>query len=98
LSSLAGLRLETVDEGLQMLALGLLFLRGCGIERLPFGALARERGITAAIERELARIDVQDPVDRIVEQIAVMAYHDHGARIAREMVGQPQRALEIEIV
>ena len=98
LARLAGLRLEAVDEGLQMLALGLLLLGDRGVERLTFGALARERRVAAAIERELAGIEMQDPVDRIVEQVAVVADDDHGARIAREMIGQPQRAFEIEIV
>jgi hypothetical protein len=41
---------------------------------------------------------MQDLVDRGVEQIAVMADDDHGARIVRQMVLQPQRAFEIEIV
>ena len=41
---------------------------------------------------------MQDPVDRIVEQIAVVADDDDGARIARQMVGKPERAFKIEIV
>ena len=68
LTRLAGFRLEPIDEGLQMLALGLLLLGDRGVERLTFGALARESRVAAAIERELAGIDVQDPFDRIVEQ------------------------------
>ena len=72
-----------------MLALGLLLLRRCGVERLPLGALARKRRVAAAIERELAAIEVQYPIDRVVEQVAVVADDDDGARIARQMVGQP---------
>ena len=55
LPRLGGLGLEAVDEGLQVLALGLLLLRGRCVERLPLGALARERGIAAAIERRACR-------------------------------------------
>ena len=41
---------------------------------------------------------MQDRVDRVVEQVAVMADDEHGVRIAREVVLQPQRAFEVEIV
>ena len=41
---------------------------------------------------------MQDLVDRGIEQVAVMADDDHRARIVRQMVFQPQRAFEIEIV
>ena len=60
--------------------------------------LPLERGIVAAVDRELATLDVQDGVDRLVKEIAVVADHDHGARIVRQMVFKPQRAFEIEIV
>ena len=81
-----------------MLALGLLLLGDRGVERLALRALPREGRVAAAIKRELAGIDVQDPFDRIVEQVAVVADDNYGARIAREMIGQPQRAFEVEIV
>src|SRR3569623_617002 len=41
---------------------------------------------------------MQDLIDRGVEQIAVMADADDRARIVREMVLEPERAFEIEIV
>ena len=41
---------------------------------------------------------MQDLVDRRVQQVAVVADDDHGARIVREMVLEPQRTLEVEIV
>src|SRR6185295_12858146 len=84
LPRLGRLGLEAIDERLQVLALGFLLFRMLGIERLLLGALARERRVAAAIEDELAAIDVQDPVDRVVKQVAVVADDDHGARIARE--------------
>ena len=37
-------------------------------------------------------------VDRGVEQIAVVADHDNGMRIVREVVLEPERAFEVEIV
>ena len=98
LARLRGLGLEAIDEGLQPLALVGLPLGVLGVEHLARGALLLERGIGALVERQLAAIEVQDLVDRGVEQVAVMADHDHGARIMRQMVFQPQRAFEIEIV
>ena len=74
------------------------FLASLSVERLALAALALERRIAAAIERELAGLEMQDPIDRVVEQVAVVADHDHGVRIAREVILQPERAFEIEIV
>ena len=98
LAGLGGLRLEAVDEGLQPLALVGLALGVLGVQHLARGALFLERGIGALVERQLAAIEVQDLVDRGVEQVAVVADHDHGARIVGQMVFQPQRAFEVEIV
>ena len=98
LARLGGLGLEAVDEGLQPLALRLLLLGELEVERLALAALALERRVAAAVERQLAAVEVQDPIDRIVEQVAVVADDDHGARIARQMVLEPQRAFEVEIV
>ena len=98
LARLGGLGAEAVDEGLQVLALQLLLLGELGVEHLALGALALERRVAAAIERQLAAVEMQDRVDRVVEQVAVVADHDHGARIARQMVVEPERAFEVEIV
>src|SRR6202035_608202 len=65
---------------------------------LALPPLALERGVAAAVERELSTVEVQDPVDRVVEKIAIVADDDHRARIAREVLLQPQGAFEVEIV
>ena len=62
------------------------FLVDLLVERLPFAALALEGRIAAAIERELAALEMQDRVDRVVEQVAVVADDDHRVRIARQIV------------
>ena len=41
---------------------------------------------------------MDDRVDRGVEKIAIVADHDDGARIAREIALEPERAFEVEIV
>ena len=69
-----------------------------GVEHFARRALLLERGVGSLVERQLAAIEMQDLVDRGVEQVAVVADDDHGARIVRQMVLEPQRALEIEIV
>src|SRR5665647_1124145 len=98
---LAGFRslgLEAVDEGLQALAFVGLALGVLGVEHFAHRALFFERGVGALVERQLAAIEMQDLVDRGIEQVAVMADDDHGAGVVRQMVFQPQRALEVEIV
>ena len=41
---------------------------------------------------------MQDLVDRAFQQVAVVADHDHRARVIRKMILEPQRAFQIEIV
>jgi hypothetical protein len=98
LARFRGFGLEAVDEGLQAGALGFLALDGLGVEQLARGALLLEGGVSALVERELAALQMQDLVDRALQEVAVVADHDHGARIMREMILEPQRALEVEIV
>ena len=68
------------------------------VERLALAALALERGVAAAIERERSRFEMQDPIDCFVEEVAVVADHDHRARIARDMSSSHSVAFEIEVV
>src|SRR5262249_6591150 len=98
LARLCGLGAEAIDEGLQPLALRLLLLGELAIERLPFATLTLELAVAAAIEGELPRGQVEDPVDSVVEQIAVVADDDDRARISRDMALEPKRGLEIEII
>ena len=54
--------------------------------------------VAATVERELGALEMQDPVDRGVEQVAIVADDDDGVRIARDVLFEPQRGFEIEIV
>ena len=90
---------ETVDERLHVLALGVLL--GAQLARcsdLLLAVLPLEGIVAAAPEGELAVDQVDDRIDRRVEQVAVVADDDHRARIAREIALQPQRAFEVEVV
>jgi hypothetical protein len=41
---------------------------------------------------------MQDPIERIIEQVAIMTDDDYGVRIAREMVLKPKRTFQVEVV
>ena len=60
--------------------------------RLPLVPLPLESVVAAGIERELAPLEMQDVVDDIVEQIALVADHDEAAAIGLEEILQPQPA------
>ena len=63
---------EALDERLQMLTLRLLLLQQLQLQRLPLGALPFELAVAAAIDGELALIEMDDRIDRLVEKVAVM--------------------------
>ena len=98
LAGFRGLGLEAIDEGLQAFAFVGLPSGMLGIEQFARGALLLERGIAALVEGKFAAIEMQDLVDRRLEQIAVVTDDDDGARIVGEMVFQPERAFEVEVV
>ena len=62
------------------------------------GKLALELVVAAAPEGQLLLVEMHDRVDRAVEQVAVVRDQQHGMRIFRDIVLQPQRAFEVEIV
>ncbi len=86
------------DIILELLAFGLLFRARRGELRLALGALALERVVAARIERQLAAIEVEDVIDDVVEEIALVA-DDHDRRgIRLEEILEPQHRFEIEVV
>src|SRR6185312_14139400 len=98
LARLCRLGAKAVDEGLQVLALRLLLLGELLVEQLPLAPLLLVGRIAAAPERERLLLEREDVPDGTIEQVAVVADHDQSRRIAREMLLQPQRAFEVEIV
>src|SRR5262249_43266555 len=97
LARLGGLGAEPIGEGGAALALGLLLLGELEVERLALAALALEGGVATAIERELSPLEMENPIDRMIEEIAVVADEDHAARITGDMLLEPQRGFEVEI-
>ena len=98
LPRLRGLGAEAVDEGLHVLARGFLLDAALLLQLALLGALALELVVAAAPEGQLLLVEMDDRVDGAVEQVAVVADQQHGVRIARDVVLQPQRAFEVEIV
>ncbi len=96
--ALVALARKRSTKAVSRLRCGVLLLGETEVEREALVALALEGGVVAAIEGELAAVEMQDRIDRGIQEIAVVADHDHGARIARDVVFEPQGAFEVEIV
>ena len=98
LRRLAGLRAEPVDETLQMGPLGLLLVARGGLQPQLFAPAPFEIVVPARVEIELALAHMEDGVDRIVQQLAVVADDQSGVRVLLEPGFEPKSALEIEII
>ena len=81
-----------------MAALLLLLLDELHLQHLLLAALAFEAGVIAAPQGQPGIVEVEDVIGHFVEQVAVMADDEHGRGIMGEIVDQPERAFEIEIV
>ena len=81
LGGLAGLGAETVDVALQVGAARVDLASAGLLQAQLLLELALERVVAAGIEGELAVLQVQDVVDRVVEQLAVVADDDGVAGI-----------------
>ena len=79
---------------------GLRFLRSPrgGLLGHAFGALFFKGIISAGVQRQLAALQMQDVIDNIVQQIALVADDDQRAGIGLQEILQPQRRLQIEVV
>ena len=98
LAGFGGLCLEPIDEGFEMFALIGLLLLHLLQNGLLLGALLLKIVVAAFVERQLGLIEVENLIDRLVQQIAIMADDQHGMGISFEIIHQPKRAFEIEIV
>ena len=98
LRRLAGLGAEAVDEALKVGALGLLLDARGGLLTGLLGDPALEIVVAAGVEVQLALAQVQDGVDRRVQQLAIVADDDGAVRILAQPRLEPHRAFEVEIV
>ena len=98
LPGLGGLGAEPVDEGLHVLALRVLLFLGLLLQHHGFAPLPVETVIAAAVEGQLAPVQMHDGINRLVEEVAVVRDQQHLMRIARHIAFQPQCSFQIEIV
>ena len=98
---LAGLRLvgrEAADEVLQFLDLLLGLLVLVLYELLDELAGLVPEVVVADVHLYLAVVYVHDVRADVVEEVAVVADHEHGALVVHEEVLEPDDALEVEVV
>ena len=76
----------------------LLLPQRLALQRLLLAALALEARVAAAPQREPGAFEMQDVIGDVVEQVAVVADDEDRRRAGLEVVGEPQRALEVEVV
>jgi hypothetical protein len=83
------------DIVLQLRALRILRCLGRRKLSRALGALPLERVVAAGVKRHLPALQMQNMVDHIVQQIALMADHHHHRRIAFEKAFEPERRFEV---
>ena len=98
LLGLAGFGLETVDEGLHVIAPGLLLLGHRRLQRAFLSALAGELVVGALVIGQLAVFEVQDAAHGAVQQAAVVADDQHRMGVFRQIAFQPERPFKVEVV
>ncbi len=98
LGRLAGLRLEAVDEALQMRALGLFLVMRDLLLPQMFDALAFEIGVATDIQLGGATMQVQGVGGHVVEKFAVMRNQQQRARVLEQPLLQPQHRIHVQVV
>ena len=68
------------------------------LDRLLFAPLLLEAGVVPGPQRQLGMVQVQDVVADGIQQLTVVADDEDGRRVALEVLDEPERAFEIEIV
>ncbi|MCY1419210.1 hypothetical protein D9M71_347940 [compost metagenome] len=81
-----------------MRALRLLLLVGLLLLRQAFGAGALEGRVAAAVERQLALLQVHHMIDHRIEEITVVGDQQQGAGVALEPLFQPEDRIQVEVV
>jgi len=79
-------------------AFGLLLGAGRRLQPRLFRAPPLEIVVAAGVEIELALAQVQNGVDRVVQELAVVADDQRGVRIFLQPRFEPKRALEVEVI
>src|SRR5208337_2251740 len=78
----------------ELLAAGTLLLL---LKRQPRLLLLQPRRVITLPWNTLAAVELENPLDHVVQEIAVVGDQDHRARILRKMPFQPGDALSVEV-
>ena len=89
---------EAADEGLGRIDLALLVLGRVDQGLVALLLLLLEVVVVAGVEVDDAPVEVGDVRDHAVEEVAVVADDDQGARPGQQELLQPEQALEVEVV
>ena len=81
-----------------MLALLVLLFLVFGENGLLLAPQLFKAGVIALPQRQLALIEMQNMVTNGIQHVAVMADDENGGRIFFQIINQPERAFQIEIV
>ncbi|MDT4856780.1 hypothetical protein FQZ97_911830 [compost metagenome] len=81
-----------------MRALRLLLFVRLLLLRQAFGAGALEGRVAAAVERQLALLQVHHVIDHRIEEVAVVGDQQQGAGVALEPLFQPEDRVQVEVV
>jgi len=98
LARLGRLRLEAVDEALQMLDGLALLLISALLQRQLLRALHFELRVVAAVPLDLLVFQMQRNIADRIEKFAVVRDHDQRARIAMQPVFEPDDGVEVQVV
>ena len=98
LLGLARLRLEAVDERLQMRALDLFLLERDLLQMQLLGALMLEARVVAGVELRAAFVQMQNVRRHAIEELAVVRDHHQHAGIFQKPLLEPEHRIEIEMV
>jgi hypothetical protein len=94
----AGLRSEAIDEALQMCSLRRLLRRECRQQACLLCSAFFEIVIPTGIQLQLALMQMYNGIDRVIEQLPVVADDNRRVRILAKPRLEPERTLEVEVV
>ena len=55
-------------------------------------------GVVALVGERAAAVELEDPLRDVVQEVPVVGHREHGARVLRQVLLQPQHALGVEVV
>ena len=98
LARLAGGGAKTVDEFHHLRFLRLLLVVHCLLVQHFFGAAAFILVVIAGVLHQFPVIEMQDMIDRLVQNVAVVADDDQRFAVTHQEIFKPDKRLEIQMV